>query len=48
MQSVVAALNVFGEKLTEILDEPDSLAVLGSVYQDTQGSALRPAIPHRT
>ena len=35
--SVVAALNVFGEKLTEILDDPDSLAVLGSVYQDTQG-----------
>lgn len=35
--SVVAALNVFGEKLTEVLDDPDSLAVLGSVYQDTQG-----------
>ncbi|HJJ96700.1 MAG TPA: clostripain-related cysteine peptidase [Methanocorpusculum sp.] len=35
--SVVAALNVFGEKLTEVLDDPDSLAVLGSIYQDTQG-----------
>ena len=35
--SVVAALNTFGSELVQILDDPDSLAALGSIYRDTQG-----------
>ncbi len=34
---MVAAVNMFGDRLGEVLDDEDSLNVIGSVYQDTQG-----------
>ena len=37
VSQVIAAVNEFGRELEEIVDNPDSLASLGSIYQNTQG-----------